>query len=178
LTAAVISGLAVVGLNVWTGSYVPTIGASGAVMAVLMLYAIHYPRSTVLIFWFFPLEVRWLVVIYVIWDLHPLLLQLAGDQVYTGIAHAGHLGGLAFGFLYWKFNLHLERWWNKLPFRMPASTYRPRETIPIRRSPQRELEDETDKVLKKIHESGESSLTDAERRTLQRASERAKRRRE
>jgi membrane associated rhomboid family serine protease len=179
LTGAVISGLAVVGINLWTGSYVPTIGASGAVMAVLMLYAIHYPRSTIRIFWFFPIEVRWLVVLYVIWDLHPLLLQLAGDQVFTGIAHAGHLGGLAFGFLYWKFDLQLERWLSKLPIKMPAPARRPpRETIPIRRSLERELEDETDAILKKIHESGEASLTDAERRTLQRASERAKRRRE
>jgi membrane associated rhomboid family serine protease len=178
LTAAVISGLAVLGLNVWTGSYLPTIGASGAVMGVLMLYAIHYPRNTIRIFWFFPLEVRWLVILYVIWDLHPLLLELAGDRLYTGIAHAGHLGGLAFGFLYWKFNLHLEHWWSKLPIKLPAPASRSRETIPIRRSLDRELQDETDAILKKIHESGESSLTEAERRILQRASERAKRRRE
>jgi rhomboid family protein len=142
-----------------------------------MLYAIHYPRSTIRIFWFFPIEVRWLVILYVIWDLHPLLLELAGNQVYTGIAHAGHLGGLAFGFLYWKFDLHLERWWSRLPLKMPAPAHRPpRETIPIRRSLEREMEDETDEILKKIHESGEASLTDAERRALQQASEQAKRR--
>ena len=145
-------------------------------MAVLMLYAIHYPRNTIRIFWFFPLEVRWIVVLYVIYDLHPLLLELAGDQVFTGTAHAAHLGGLAFGFVYWKFDLHLEQYWDKLPKLRGAGVSRQRESIaPIRRSAEQQQDQQVDEILQKIAESGESSLTDQERRTLQRASERYKR---
>ena len=107
LTAGILSGLAYVGLDLWTGDSVPAIGASGAVMGVLMLYACHYPHHTIRIWFFFPIEMRWLVLLYVAFDLHPLLLQLAGDQVHTSVAHAAHLGGLAFGFVYWNQRLRL-----------------------------------------------------------------------
>ncbi len=176
LTAAVISGLAHIALGFATGSMAAAIGASGAVMAVLMLFAIHYPRHTIRIFWFFPLEVRWIVVIYVIYDLHPLLLALAGDQLYTGVAHAAHLGGLAFGFVYWKLNLQLERYWDMLPKpRSGRVPRRPESIAPIRRTEEQQQDREVDDILRKIAESGEDSLTDHERRTLQRAAERYKR---
>jgi membrane associated rhomboid family serine protease len=178
LVAAAISGLATVGLSVWTSSYAATVGASGAVMAVLMVYAIHYPRNTIRVFWFFPVEVRWIVLIYIIWDLHPLLLALAGDRLYTGVAHAAHLGGLAFGFVYWKFGLNLERWVNRLPQprgRQFANGGNRRRSP--QRSPDRTLDQQVDEVLRKISESGEASLTDRERRLLASASERYKERR-
>jgi hypothetical protein len=157
---------------------VPTVGASGAVMGVLMLYAIHYPRNTIRVFWFFPLEVRWLVILYVLFDLHPLLLALAGNQLFTGIAHAAHLGGLAFGFLYWKFDLNLERLAARLPrFRGVARGPAPRRGVPTAAANERSLEDQVDRLLEKIASQGIESLTDNERRTLERASERYKRKR-
>ena len=106
-----------VALDLYIKSPVPVMGASGAVMAVAMLYAIHYPRNTIRLFWFWPIEVRWVVLFYALFNLHPLLLALSGNRAYyfTGTAHAAHLGGLAFGFLYWKFNLNLERWWDLIP---------------------------------------------------------------
>jgi hypothetical protein len=147
-------------------------------MAVLMLYAIFYPRNTIRVFWFFPLEVRWIVLFYIIFDLHPVLLALAGNPTYYDrVAHAAHLGGLAFGFVYWKFELNLERFWDKLPkLRPPQLGSGRRPAGPTRRrSPERQLEEEVDQILAKISASGEDSLTDQERRTLQRASERYKR---
>ena len=177
LCAAVFSGLLNIALDLWMGSSIPVVGASGAVMAVLMLYAIHYPRNTIRL-WFFPIEARWLVVIYVIITVHPLLLAVAGEQLYTGVAHAAHLGGLVFGFFYWKFDVQLERWWDKLPkLRVGTGGRGPsrRSPSPIRRSAERQMEDEVDDILRKLHESGEASLTDQERRTLARASERYKR---
>jgi membrane associated rhomboid family serine protease len=176
LTAAVVSGLAHMGLGFATGNMAAAIGASGAVMAVLMLFAIHYPRHTIRIFWFFPLEVRWIVVLYVIYDLHPLLLALAGDRLVTGVAHAAHLGGLAFGYVYWKLNLQLERYWDMLPKPRGAENSRRREVVaPIRRTEEHKQDQEVDDILRKVAESGEASLTDQERRTLQRAAERYKR---
>ena len=107
LAAAILTGLAYVGLDLWTGESVPAIGKSGAVMGVLMLYACPYPYHTIRVWFFFPLEMRWLVLLYVAFDLHPLLLMLAGDEVNTGVAHAAHLGGLVFGFVYWNQRLRL-----------------------------------------------------------------------
>ena len=105
LTAAVVSSICFVALCLFTRDYTPAIGASGAVMAVVVLYAIHHPRERIYVFMLVPIEIRWLVLIYVIFDLHPVLLALAGTPQNTGIANAAHLGGAAFGYLYWRIRL-------------------------------------------------------------------------
>jgi hypothetical protein len=105
------------------------------------------------------------------------LRALAGDPNYSdGIGHAAHLGGLAFGFVYWKFNLNLEQFWDRLPRWRGSSRGLDRPTaLSRRRSPQQLLDEEVDRVLAKISDSGETSLTEQERRVLKQASERYKR---
>src|SRR5262245_58356284 len=177
LAAAIFAGLAEFAFDLYIGSSIPVVGASGAVMAVGMLYAIHYPRTTIRLFWFWPIEVRWVVLFYVLYNLHPLLLELGGTQFSTGTAFACHLGGLAFGFLYWKFQLNFERWWDLIPKPRTgfAGAGRPAPRRAARR--ERSIDDQVDDVLRKIHDSGEASLTEAERRLLARASDRYKQRR-
>ena len=75
LVAAIFAGLAGFALDVYLDSSIPVVGASGAVMAVGMLYAIHYPRTTIRLFWFWPIEARWVVLFYVLYNLHPVLLR-------------------------------------------------------------------------------------------------------
>jgi membrane associated rhomboid family serine protease len=176
LTAAVVAGLFFVGLDLWLGTTVPGIGASGAVMAVMMLYTWHYPRDTICIFWFFPIEIRWLMLFYLIFDLHPVLLALSGDRISTGIAHAAHLGGLAFGFCYAKFDWRLEPILDRLTAR-PARRRQPLKklsrTLVARPGAEPEPDrDRLDELLEKISLSGQASLTDEERAILQKASER------
>ncbi len=182
LAAAVVASLAYVGLDLLTGASVPAIGASGAVMAVTMLYAIHYPRDVIYVMWVIPVEVRWLVVLYVIFDLHPVLLALAGDRVATGIGHAAHLGGLAFGFLYWKFDWRLSALvdrlpigrWNRLLWRRPTfqafSATRDGAETGIN------LDARVDEILRKIGSQGQASLTPREQEILVTASRRYKNR--
>lgn len=176
LAAAIVASLAYVALDLATGGSMPAIGASGAVMGVTMLFAIHYPRHIILVMYIIPLEVRWLVVLYVIFDLHPVLLALAGHPQRTGIAHAAHLGGLAFGFLYWKFNLRLAPFTQRLRLPRWDRTFGSRRGLrvhePSRRNPDRKLDSQVDDILRKIHEQGEASLTDRERETLTAASKR------
>ncbi len=177
VTAAVFAGLAFVGLDLYTGSRVPAVGASGAVVAVMMLYTMHFPCETICVCWFFPLEMRWLMALYLIWDLHPVLLALAGDRSYSGVAHAAHLGGLLFGFVYAKYEWRLER----VGELIPLLGWRPR---PIRRvvrgsGSSRHPEPDPnagvlDRVLEKISVSGQDSLTDEERDVLRAASEKLK----
>jgi membrane associated rhomboid family serine protease len=178
LTAAVVAGLAFVGLDLYTGSRVPAVGASGAVLAVTMLYTMHFPRETFCVFWFIQLEMRWLMALYVLWDLHPVLLALSGDPMYSGVAHAAHLGGLAFGFLYAHYEWRIENlaeWiplvgWKRKAVRVQPS--RPTGTCPTR-SDASEAE-VLDRVLEKISTSGKDSLTDEERDILRVASEKLK----
>ena len=179
LVGAVVAAFAFVGLQLYTGSYGPAIGASGAVMAVTMLYTMHFPTETIRILWLIPIEMRWLMVFYVIFDLHPILLSLAGDRIFTGVANAAHLGGVAFGFAYAKFEWRLEPLADLI--RMPRLRLkrRPRlrlapETMP---EPEPEVEmSRVDQILQKIYESGQTSLTDEERAILRDASERIKNR--
>ena len=80
LTAAICAALAYVALDLYTGSPIPAVGASGAVMAVVMLYTMHFPTEEIYICFIIPIQMRWLMVIFVIWDLHPVLLALAGSR--------------------------------------------------------------------------------------------------
>ena len=114
LTAAVVASLCYVGLDLFTRHSVPAIGASVAAMAVVVLYAIHHPREKIYVFMMIPIEIRWLVALYIIIDLHPVLLALLGTPMYTGVANAAHLGGAAFGFLYWRYHLRLEDAWDRM----------------------------------------------------------------
>jgi membrane associated rhomboid family serine protease len=179
LTAAVLAGLAFVGLDLYTGSTIPGIGASGAVMAVMMLYTMHFPRTVICICWFFPVEMRWVMALYLIWDLHPVLLALAGDHLFTGVAHAAHLGGLAFGFLYAKYDWRLEPLADRVTGFFHRFKARPR--LRVFTAPESEMgpyaeTNRVDEVLIKIHQSGADSLSDADREILRMASERIKNR--
>jgi membrane associated rhomboid family serine protease len=170
LGGAVCSSVAYVALAYYMGSNTPAIGASGAVMAVMMLYVIFYPFEQYLLFWFIPLPLWALLGIYVLYDLHPVLLALAGEQVFTRVAHAGHLGGLAFGFLYWRFGWRLE--W-VLGRTMPGIRgsrkvvpFRPGLRLRVVAPRDDELTERVDEILKKISEHGKESLTDEERDIL------------
>jgi hypothetical protein len=106
--------------------------------------------------------------LYVLYDLHPVILALAGDRMFTGVAHGSHLGGLAFGFLYWKsgrrLELLLDRVW---PARPGGKATRFREPV-IRKFVPRDgqVTQRVDEILKKISEEGTDSLTEAERDIL------------
>jgi hypothetical protein len=118
---------------------------------------------------------------YVVYDLHPVLLQLSGDPSASGVAHAAHLGGLAFGYFYARNPFRLDPtmdrvriWWkSKRRGLRVVGTTAPAES---RRSGK--LAEQMDAILKKIGEQGEASLTAAERKTLERASRELRKRRD
>jgi membrane associated rhomboid family serine protease len=175
---AVAAGLAFIGLEMFLGKLNPVIGASGAVMAVLMLYAIHYPRQVIRIWGIIPIEVRWIVGFYLIVDLFPVLSSIGGRVDNDAVAHSAHLGGLAFGYLYFKFQWRFERLF--AGFRSSSEARAARRAIAKGNlklyQPPDNLDDEVDRILEKISQSGEASLTDDERETLKAASHRYKKR--
>jgi membrane associated rhomboid family serine protease len=86
-------------------STVPTLGASGAIAAVLGGYALLYPRARILslvliIFFVTIIEVPALALLG-FWVVLQLILGLAGlaSPVGGGIAYFAHIGGFAFGLL-------------------------------------------------------------------------------
>lgn len=71
------------------------VGASGAVLGVLLGFARYWPRARLLIWGVFPMEARWLVAIMAA---ASLFFGFSGSR--GGIAHFAHLGGLVGGFVY------------------------------------------------------------------------------
>lgn len=178
LVGAVAAGLAFIGLEMFLGKMSPVIGASGAVMAVLMLYAIHYPRQVIRIWGIIPIEVRWIVGFYLIVDLFPVLSSIGGRTDNDAVAHSAHLGGLAFGYLYFRFNWRFERMFGG--FKLSSGDAASRRAIAKGNlklyQPPDNLDEQVDQILEKISQSGEVSLTDEEREVLKAASNRYKKR--
>ncbi|NOX55252.1 MAG: rhomboid family intramembrane serine protease [Planctomycetes bacterium] len=179
LTAALIAGLSFVGLQFMVHDLSPAIGASGAVMAIVMVYAMYYPRQQILIWGIIPVEIRWLVVFYLVFDGWPVLVSLTSGGGGDGIAHAAHLGGLAFGFLYKRQGWRLETWAARIRWPGAGRVFRPRPKLrvfhPEDDAPD-DLDEQVDRILEKIYVHGEASLTEAERALLKKASRKYKHR--
>ena len=79
---------------------VSTVGASGAVYAILMAFGMMFPNQELFIFPLpMPIKAKWLIIGYFVIELG------LGIMNNDGIAHFAHLGGMVFGFLlivYWK----------------------------------------------------------------------------
>jgi membrane associated rhomboid family serine protease len=177
LVAALASALAFLGLEMVLGGMHPMLGASGAVMAVVALYATHFPRNEIYIWGIVRVQIRFLVLFYLIFDLYPVLLVLGGGQSYDNVAHAAHLGGLAFGFAYYRFGWRFDRLLGGLKQWKPPRRIKRPESIRIYEPPAEPVENLTaqvDKILEKIHAHGEASLSEQERDVLRNASERYK----
>ena len=86
-------------LNGWT-----TIGASGAVYAILLAFGMIFPNERIFIFPLpVPIKAKWFVCGYAAIELFSAMSS-SGD----GVAHMAHLGGMLFGFL-------MIRYWNSHP---------------------------------------------------------------
>lgn len=81
---------------------VPVIGASGAVMGLLMAYAMLYGEETVYVYFVLPMKMKYFVVIVGLLDVMGSWGELTGGGQ-SSIAHMAHLGGLLTGWLYIKF---------------------------------------------------------------------------
>jgi membrane associated rhomboid family serine protease len=157
----------------------PMLGASGAVTAVLVLFAMHFPTRVFYFMLVIPMPVIALVALSVLIDVFGLVSGQA-----RGVAVACHLGGAAFGFLYYKLDWRVTRFWPSMPNWKKMTRRQPRLRVfrgedeePVgvhassRPAPDSQLEAELDTVLEKVSRFGKSSLTDREQQILMRASE-------
>ena len=168
-------------LNAWT-----TIGASGAVYAVILAFGMTFPNERLFIIPFpFPIKAKWFVLGYVAIEFFSALGS-SGD----GVAHTAHLGGMLFGYL-------MIRYWNKHPnatydrsrgqqfFENLKRSFDQRQHNTHRREPdmhvekggarktdqeynarKRKNQEEIDAILDKIRKSGYDSLTKEEKKRL------------
>lgn len=154
------------------------LGASGAVCAVFMLFAMYYPKMKLYLFGAIPVQARWLLLALIAYDtlgflgLAPRLLSGDGATV----AHAAHLGGLAFGFLYFQGSMNLSSWWDRFAGRSLPTEKREDVGAGLRVfnpgfQPEVNYSERVDEILEKISREGRDSLTAREVRVLSQASE-------
>ena len=99
--AVLAAGVTQIIVSASTGSYYPTVGASGGVFGLLLAYGINFPRRTiVLLIPPIPMPAWLFVIVYAGIELY---LGVTGTQ--AGVAHFAHLGGMFGGWLmlrYWR----------------------------------------------------------------------------
>lgn len=87
-------------LNRWT-----TVGASGAIYAILLAFGMLFPEQRIFIFPLpIPIKAKWFVIIYAAIELFSALSTTS-----DGVAHVAHLGGMVIGYV-------LIRYWRRHPY--------------------------------------------------------------
>ena len=159
------------------------IGASGAVLGVMVAFAVLFPTTPIMLLFFPPIEARFFVAIWVLLDL--LFIGNADN-----IARIVHIGGAGTGYLLVKYyqnggDLARFSWWSRSIWQTMQTWNRDRSVKDARPSSTRkktmkrtkqkaqdvEILDEKqvtemDRILEKIAASGYESLTKEEKQRL------------
>ncbi len=171
-------------LNV--GANAGALGASGGVTAVVILFAMNFPKTQILLYGIIPLP-AWLAgVLYVVYD------AFGARHSFDNVAHDIHLAGAVFAFLYFVSKIRFVSFFSD---KGEGSKTREERSFSVinddydfdeksKKSVKTsfgfrfttdgksfdKLEEEVDRILRKIHQTGETSLTQDERETLRLAS--------
>lgn len=143
----------------------PTIGASGACLAVLIAFAFYFPDALVFLFLLIPIKVKYVAML--MGGLTVLFLLAGGRKE---VSDWGHLGGMLYALFY------IKAW----PY-LRAGLPRPRLGRFKFHSGQGKLPSDLevraklDEILEKVHDQGMQSLTRKERKFLQDISKRYQR---
>jgi membrane associated rhomboid family serine protease len=142
--------------------HVPTIGASGAIFAVLMAFALTFPNRLILLYFLIPIKAKYLIGLFFIVEFFASF-----RYVNDGIGHITHLGGMIIAYFY-------LRWGNMAgSFFDTWKKRKARRRLGVVRRDEEERERfriEVDRILDKIGREGIERLTSEERETLERAS--------
>lgn len=195
VAGAIFGGVSQLLFNLATREDGLIMGASGAVMAVLLALATLIPNQslTFLLFFIFPIKMKMkqIVMIVIIIDVLGLIFGFFASRDGTGsrsvIAHFAHFGGMLTGWAYIKF------WFTRFKG-APMSRKRSqtlKERFGIRRikdariidqghkhsaSPAPFVSADVDAILDKINEKGFQSLTKEEQKLLEKSSSRLSKR--
>lgn len=130
------------------------VGASGAIFAIEIAFAMYFPNSTV-IFYFFPIKAKYLVMIFTSITIFNCILPRNNN-----IAHFAHLGGLVYGFLFVQYSYRVTEYLQKWQM------YQHEKEIVKKQ----ELRAKVDEILEKVNREGLQNLTRRERSFLKSAS--------
>jgi membrane associated rhomboid family serine protease len=137
----------------------PIIGASGAIYGILAAYWLMFPDRYLLIFFLFPMRVRWAI---------PLFAVLNFVAAGPNVAHLAHLGGAVVGLAYIKLNwrrIGPRNWLNLLRYKRKANR------LEKNRQKAEEIMKRVDSILDKINEVGIENISKEDRKFLEEASQ-------
>lgn len=185
IVGGLVQGLAGVLIGGWFAA--PVVGASAGAFGLVAAFASLYPERplTLLLFFIVPLTIRAKYLL-----LFAGLLTIFGLAFAQGnVAHAAHLGGILTGMFFVRYALHWHWHWPQWNVRAnlrrrplvkvmsrPRSDLRAHTITQEELSPQDFLSREVDPILEKISAQGIQSLTERERKVLERAREKMGRR--
>ncbi len=132
----------------------PILGASGAIFAVEVAFAMFFPNATV-IFFIFPLKAKHLVMIFVAITVFNCIMPGSGN-----VAHFAHLGGLLYGFLFVRYEPRFINLIGAWQLRQQEREVKKNEDI----------HKKVDELLEKVSREGLHKLTRRERGFLNDAS--------
>jgi membrane associated rhomboid family serine protease len=164
LSSGVFAGLCSLVYYTITGSPTPIIGASGALFALMVAFAVYFPTQQILILFLFPVQARYAVLIFGA----LALVSLIGGDPNDPIAHATHLGGAVFAWGYFRFESRGAEWLESWRNRKAESAVK--AVRKVQEADEKVMVD-IDPILKKISQSGMGSLTKEEKEKLEKASE-------
>jgi membrane associated rhomboid family serine protease len=158
------------------------LGASGGVVAIFVLFALHFPKQTVLLGLFIPVP-AWLAgLLMVLSDVALAFLPK------SRVAFDVHLVGAAFAASYFFGKWRLSPWLNFLSFsrssRLRVRSPDDERDDPYSNEPSNRnsadpnVDMEADRILEKLHREGQASLTRKEKKLLEAYSRRMRQRRQ
>ena len=139
-------------------SFVPVVGASGAIYGVLVAYGLTYPNRMVYLYGVFPLKVKYMVL-----GLGVIAFFASLSASQSTVSHITHLSGMIIGIIYIVFNF---RWKNirLLYIKMRL------KSIQSKQNEDTHIKMQVNKILDKLNDQGWESLTSKEEEFLTRAS--------
>jgi len=165
------------------GGNAPTIGASGAVYGIMIAFALMFPNRYIFLYFFIPVKAKYLITFLIVMEFMFI------DSANSSVAHLAHLGGALTGFIFIlldkRINVELKNVFSRSSYRT-SKPFNPLGGITDRfKKKQDNVEDakyyevegkdevtqeEIDRILDKISQSGYQNLTEKEKKILFQAS--------
>ncbi|RKY83992.1 rhomboid family intramembrane serine protease [candidate division KSB1 bacterium] len=143
-------------------SYIPIIGASGAIFGILTAFGLLFPDRLIFLYFLFPIKAKYFVLFF-----GAITFFSAFSHTGDGIAHFAHLGGMVVGYLYLKSDWRLYR------IKKYFENRKKKKNLKVywnKKRKEEEFKGRVDAILDKINEVGYDNLTDEEKKILRRAS--------
>jgi membrane associated rhomboid family serine protease len=171
-----------------TGGGAPTIGASGAIFGVLVAFGMIFPNRYIFLYFLVPVKAKYLIAFFILIEIFAI------NTAAPTVAHLAHLGGALAGFIFILFDPHtdaeIKYLFKKSPYGRSSKPFNPFDGLKNRFKKKEEAEEakfyeikdedegisqeEIDKILDKISQSGYQNLTEKEKRILFEASKKIK----